>query len=38
MIIFCLKIVLDCNSFKYKWNPLSDAHLMKNIVKKPTCK
>ena len=32
------KIVLDCNSFKYKQNRLSDARLMKNIVKRPACK
>ena len=32
------KIVFDCNSFKYKQNRLSDARLMKNIVKKITCK
>ena len=38
MIIFCLKIVLDCNSFIYKLDRLSDARLMKIIVKTPTCK
>ena len=32
------KIVFDCNSFKYKQNRLSNARLMKNIVKKITCK
>ena len=29
---FCLKVVLDCNSFKDKLNRLSKACLMKNIV------
>ena len=37
MIIFCLKILVDCNSFIDKENHLSDARLMQNIVKKRTC-
>ena len=35
---FCFKIVLNCNSLTYKQIHLSDARLMKNIIKKTTCK
>ena len=34
---FCLKIMLDFNSFISKQNNLSDASLIKNIEEKPTC-
>ena len=34
ILSFCLKTLLYCSSFIYKLNRLSDARLMKNIVKK----
>ena len=35
---FYSKIMLDCNSFICKWTRLSNTRIMKNVVKKPTCK
>ena len=38
-LFFCLKFVLDCNSFMYKQNRLSDARLLQFFLKKTaTCK